>query len=213
MQCPFLLTTADCDYIKETFVELGKFAPGEVGSKDTTKGAQGVNPKQRKCQVIMISHDDENYPELAHWWQQSEQYQKIIEAVNHYRSRFNIKIDMDPITQFTVYNPGDYFVEHRDSFVSPPYWVNWQKGYTQRKLSASIELSAPEDYEGGWLKIEQYIDPEDGNEIKMGRTKARTLQLQGQGLFFPSYVLHEVTPVTSGQRFSLVMWFHGPWWE
>jgi len=29
-------------------------------------------------------------------------------------------------------------------------------------------------------------------------------------IFFPSYTLHEVTPVTKGTRYTLVGWVHGP---
>jgi len=34
--------------------------------------------------------------------------------------------------------------------------------------------------------------------------------VQGQAVFFASFILHRVAPVTSGVRKSLVMWFGGP---
>ena len=33
---------------------------------------------------------------------------------------------------------------------------------------------------------------------------------QGQIIVFPSYTLHEVTPITKGTRYSLVSWVSGP---
>ena len=33
---------------------------------------------------------------------------------------------------------------------------------------------------------------------------------KGMIVCFPSYTLHEVTPVTKGERYSLVAWVHGP---
>ena len=33
---------------------------------------------------------------------------------------------------------------------------------------------------------------------------------QGKLILFPSYVLHEVKPVTKGERYSLVAWITGP---
>jgi PKHD-type hydroxylase len=33
---------------------------------------------------------------------------------------------------------------------------------------------------------------------------------QGKLIAFPSYTLHEVKPVTKGERYSLVAWITGP---
>jgi PKHD-type hydroxylase len=53
-----------------------------------------------------------------------------------------------------------------------------------RKLSISIQLTDPEKYEGGELYL---YDNDKGN--LMSKT-------QGTLIMFPSYVLHEVMPVT-----------------
>jgi PKHD-type hydroxylase len=66
-----------------------------------------------------------------------------------------------------------------------------------RKLSISIQLTNPEEYEGGELKL---YDGEE--ETVMDKT-------QGTLIIFPSYVLHEVMPVTKGERNSLVTWVTG----
>ncbi|MFD0388339.1 2OG-Fe(II) oxygenase [Tistrella bauzanensis] len=62
----------------------------------------------------------------------------------------------------------------------------------------SIQLSAPEDYAGGDLVLEPQAVPITGPRRR------------GTAIAFPSYVVHEVTPVTQGQRYSLVAWIHGP---
>ena len=67
-----------------------------------------------------------------------------------------------------------------------------------RKLSISIQLTNPEEYEGGELKLY------DGEEEGIVMDKA-----QGTLILFPSYVLHEVMPVTKGERNSLVTWVTG----
>jgi PKHD-type hydroxylase len=67
-----------------------------------------------------------------------------------------------------------------------------------RKLSISIQLTDPEEYEGGELKL--YDGEEEG--VLMDKT-------QGTLIIFPSYVLHEVMPVTKGTRNSLVTWVTG----
>ena len=66
-----------------------------------------------------------------------------------------------------------------------------------RKLSCSILLTDPEEFEGGdfeyWIKK---------NPEKVPLQK-------GSVLFFPSFFLHRVTEVTSGERESLVLWIGG----
>lgn len=61
-----------------------------------------------------------------------------------------------------------------------------------RKLSMSLILN--DDYEGGELEIW------GGGKKNFKR---------GSIVFFPSWVLHKVNPVTKGIRYSLVMWFYG----
>lgn len=68
-----------------------------------------------------------------------------------------------------------------------------------RKLSLTIQLSDPSDYEGGDLNL--YIGP--------GMDPSTPEKQQGKLVAFPSYVLHQVTPVTKGTRYSLVCWVTG----
>ncbi len=75
-----------------------------------------------------------------------------------------------------------------------------------RKLSFSIQLSDSNDYEGGELKFYTgkksiYTNKAEGDTAKKDK---------GTIILFPSHVLHEVTPVTKGTRYSLVSWVQGP---
>lgn len=67
-----------------------------------------------------------------------------------------------------------------------------------RKISMSVQLSDPDTYKGGDLQLYTKKDI-----ISVPRKK-------GTILFFPSYLLHRVTPVTEGVRYSLVTWITGP---
>jgi PKHD-type hydroxylase len=67
-----------------------------------------------------------------------------------------------------------------------------------RKLSMVIQLSHPDEYTGGDLLLYPSSKP-----TIVERKKGRVV-------FFPSHTLHEVTPVTSGHRLSLVGWVSGP---
>lgn len=68
----------------------------------------------------------------------------------------------------------------------------------KRKLTVVVQLSEPEDYAGGALQLQP-----DSNIAEAPR-------LRGTATIFPSFVLHRVTPVTEGVRFSLTLWAHGP---
>jgi len=91
--------------------------------------------------------------------------------------------------QFTNYEaPSGKYGKHVDRAINSPV----------RKLSISIQLTNPEEYEGGELKLY------DGEEEGIVMDKA-----QGTLIIFPSYVLHEVIPITKGTRNSLVTWVTG----
>ena len=74
-----------------------------------------------------------------------------------------------------------------------------------RKLSFSIMLSDPEDYEGG--DFVYYSDRE--KPVSLRNDRPDKIQ-KGQILAFPSFMVHGVTPVTKGVRYSLVGWCSGP---
>ena len=66
-----------------------------------------------------------------------------------------------------------------------------------RKLSIVVQLSSPDEYEGGDL------------EIHLGSTPLKVKKQKGHIAVFPSFLLHRVTPVTKGLRKSLVWWVGG----
>ena len=68
---------------------------------------------------------------------------------------------------------------------------------SNRKLSCVIQLSDPNDYEGGDLQLNN-----GSGVITIEKKKGRII-------FFSSFVLHRVTPVTEGTRISLVTWLSG----
>ena len=91
--------------------------------------------------------------------------------------------------QFTKYEaPTGFYGVHSDR--SPNTHI--------RKLSMSVQLSDPSTYEGGELILHAGGEPVEPEKD------------QGKMICFPSYILHEVKPVTKGTRYSLVAWFTGP---
>lgn len=69
-----------------------------------------------------------------------------------------------------------------------------------RKLSFSLQLSDETAYEGGDLLFYRF---KRDSSLQAPKQK-------GSIIIFPSWTIHEVTPVTVGTRHSLVGWVHGP---
>lgn len=118
-------------------------------------------------------------------------FQRITDAVKSINKEF-YQYDLTHMEsiQFTKYEPdSNFYGKHIDSM----YETN-----SSRKLSVSVLMTDPEEFDGGDLNIYIGDDP-------MPLPKDR-----GTALFFPSWSLHEVTPVTRGDRISLVSWICGP---
>ena len=112
---------------------------------------------------------------------------RLIQVTNNSNWNFDLIMAREPI-QYTEYTDDGHYDWHIDA----------GGGYmNQRKVSLSVLLSDPDEYEGGDLQIWP------GGEI---RTAERVL---GGVTLFPSCLLHRVTPVTKGVRKSLVFWVGG----
>ena len=76
-----------------------------------------------------------------------------------------------------------------------------------RKVSMTLNLTDPKEYEGGELELE--IDsPNEDN----WQSDSRSVQLKGpknSAVFFLSDTYHRILPIQSGTRKSLVAWFIG----
>lgn len=92
---------------------------------------------------------------------------------------------------FNLYQDGGHYGTHVDAaLMRLP-----EENLTIRSdLSATLFLSEPDDYEGGELLIEESYG-------------AQAVKLTaGDLVLYPSTSLHQVTPVSSGQRICAIMW-------
>lgn len=145
-------------------------------------GAGSLNEQLRKTQVAWINLNQDTgwlYDKLGF----------IARSLNGQFFGFDL-FGFHEDLQYTVYDgDGACYGWHRD------------KGETTqspRKLSLVLQLSSPDEYDGGDLQL--FL----GNEpITLKKEK-------GLVYAFPSYVMHQVTPVTKGVRRSLVVWLVGP---
>jgi PKHD-type hydroxylase len=105
-------------------------------------------------------------------------------------ARWNYRISSSEPVQMGRYTIGGHYDYHKD--LAPPNAKN-----EQRKLSAVLFLSNPEDYEGGEFEFK---------DIKFDQPKFP----RGSLIVFPSFLDHKVNPVISGERFTAVCWASGP---
>lgn len=116
----------------------------------------------------------------------------FIEAAN---KEINVEVMNKAEVQFTQYDSADegFYGRHHD--------INWESHEPyDRKISISILLSEPKDFDGGELLFHEVTN--QGIEWQKGSV-----------LCFPSFLQHSVSPVTRGTRKSLVAWFSGPRWR
>ena len=118
--------------------------------------------------------------------------------------------------QYTRYEEGQFYGWHNDAGIATHYKPvsvsNRQDGLAQdffnenielvRKLSFVMQLSDPDDYEGGNLQL---LD-ESGNSYIAPRQR-------GTVILFDSRTQHRVLKVTKGIRKSIVGWTVGPRWK
>lgn len=108
---------------------------------------------------------------------------------------FGVAVENKAEMQFTTYDAdrGGHYDWHHD--------VQWNaQSDHDRKLSVTVQLSDPSDYDGGIFEFD---------DVKTNADFAAS----GSILIFPSHLRHRVLPVTSGVRHSLVAWFSGPRWR
>jgi PKHD-type hydroxylase len=152
-------------------------------------------PQQRATTVA--SDDTSVRSSIVKWLPQNDQwswlYDKMINMAtiaNNALWNFDLQTAPEQI-QFTEYHAsqGGHYGWHQD--IGPGM-------LSLRKVSITVQLSGPEDYQGGDLQIWQGGD----NPIDAPKGK-------GTVVIFPSYMMHRVTKVTSGVRRSLVLWVGG----
>ena len=115
---------------------------------------------------------------------------------------WNFQWDFTESCQFTEYKKGQYYDWHCDANEVPydkPENVNSHGKI--RKLSMTLCLTDPEEYEGGDLEF-AFHDQDGDKQPKI----CEEIKPKGSVIVFPSFVWHRVKPVTKGIRNSLVCW-------
>jgi len=167
-------------------IETGEKIKAEAASVGGGPGGPGeVNDTIRKTTIHWIPTVEENA------WIFRKLTDVILQANLQW---FGFDINNIENLQYSVYEEGDFYGAHVDHHFQGA-------GQYPRKLSFTMQLTDPSEYEGGETMLitsqEPFAIPKDRGTIT----------------FFPSYTLHEVKPITKGTRKALVGWIHGPRWK
>ena len=158
-----------------------KFLPFE----DATTASN--DKKVRSSKIKWVPQDDQ-------WWWLYEKMSNMAVEANNALWNFDLYTIPEQI-QYTEYYATEkgHYDWHAD--IGPNI-------LSKRKVSITVQLSEPDEYEGGDLELFR------GGSME-GPFEAAPRQA-GCVFIFPSYLMHRVTPVTKGTRKSLVIWVGGP---
>lgn len=166
-----------CDLVLSEYKECDDWVQAVVGSGDT-------NLNVRSCETIGISFDGIiNKNKDIRQKIDQEIFTCAADVIKKYNHEFrHCRIDEDSGYELLKYKEGQFYVQHVDSFKLRP-----------RAVSCSFALN----------------DNYDGGEFAFFNRELVYKLNKGDALMFPSNFMypHEIMPVTSGTRYSIVTWF------
>lgn len=128
-----------------------------------------------------------------HWMAENDKtswiFNRVISLYKQANSFYKVNTTGISFLQVTQYPTGGKYEWHEDIGTGL---------ISKRKLSLSVQLSNPDDYDGGDL---EFLNPSPHQSQFRG---------QGNAIIFPSFLAHRVTEVTRGTRWSLITWVFGP---
>jgi len=143
---------------------------------------RGINSSVRITRIAWLEHNADT----------DSLYHRIAQVVHELNRRaFHFDVTGLEKVQYSVYDSseGGHYDWHTDNITTVPM---------PRKLSLSLQLSDPAEYDGCALEVRA------ANNIDVAPME------RGAVIAFPSYVLHRVTPIARGRRAALVSWISGP---
>ena len=173
---PPLFTPEQCRQI----IECGRRQPPQKALVGMGKPGGGIDTKKRTTTISWIP-----FQEMQPMYRDLD---KFIQKANENHFGFG-DIRVTENAQFTEYPEGGFYDWHMDCD------VNMQHEPPVRKISMTLLLNDPSEFEGGDLEL-------------MAPGKFANLK-QGHAIVFASFLNHRVNKVIRGVRQSLVVWFGG----
>ena len=177
-----VLTPQQCDEL----IRIGQSEP-------KIKATIGINNKNTKL--------DERYRKSIISWIPFAKAVPIYQVIRQWMEVTNNNcfgfdtVQLSEQAQYAEYDKDGFYNWHMDSNVEMSAMP------TVRKISMTLLLNDPKDFEGGDLELfcgETFDSKKNIMELK-----------RGYAVFFASFLIHRVMPIIKGNRKSLVMWFGG----
>jgi len=170
---------------------------GDYGDKELSKDQIKDMKRKRNSDLVWLNDT----------WIYKEIHPYLIEANKN--AGWNFQWDRSEACQFTKYKLNQYYDWHCDSWNKPYDKPDTPEHGKIRKLSMTCQLTDGSEYKGGELEFDfRNYDPHMRDESKH-LVKVKEILPKGSIVVFPSHVWHRVKPVTSGTRYSLVVWSIG----
>lgn len=174
---PNALSLDLCDEIIAEYKDSDSWEQGLVSGKNID------STSVRKCETVFIS-----MPSVIQKNPQKRQeldsriFKSLENVITTYKTKFPLfEAIEDTGYELLKYNEGGFYVQHTDSFPEKP-----------RVISCSVALNT--DFEGGEFA---FFDREITHRVT-----------KGSAIVFPANFMfpHEILPVTSGTRYSMITW-------
>jgi SM-20-related protein len=187
------------DFLNGEFVERVRremlTAPREKGLVVTSDGQDHLDENIRKVESGIVPHET-----------RVSVRQGLRGLMPDLEKHFNVELTDCESPHYLIYRPGDFFARHSDG---------GERGNNEdtrkRRVSAVIFLNresrepTEETYGGGRLTFYGLLDG-----LQWERCGIPLSAEPGLLVAFRSETLHEVTPVSHGQRLSVVAWYYAP---
>lgn len=160
----------------------------------TTNATDRIDELVRKTKIAQVSDEIRRQIKAA-----------LLATQDEISRHFQVTLAGCESPQFLTYRTGDFFTAHTDS----SYAVDSHDYIQKRQISAVIFLNNSSDkqglsyYSGGDLTLYGLVRKIGWDDYGFDvQGEAGTL------IAFRSETYHEVTPVTQGERFTIVSWFY-----
>lgn len=184
------LSPEQCKRIREEMTSSEVIEPAKV----TSKGVDVVRTQSRSTRLVRVS--EETWSEIKALMQAQGP-----DLAEH----FGVELNSFETPQYLLYREGDFFYAHTDSSDDP----NAHEYIRDRKVSLVLFVNGTSDesregsFGGGELILYGLI------EGAAWAGKGFPLEPEeGMLVGFPSDMMHEVNPVTHGERCTVVAWYH-----
>jgi SM-20-related protein len=188
------LDPSTCRQVRDE-MSLAASEVATVGASEG-RGDEAVDEEYRRTKMAQVSESTRASVE-----------ERLLQLKPELEARFSVRLGDCQTPQFLIYRQGDFFRPHTDNHDDPesPDWLKQRTVSLVVFLNDQSEDASNDRFSGGTLNFYGLLGQGSGGETIGLPLEARA----GLLVAFRSDVVHGVSEVTRGQRFTVVSWFSG----